>query len=154
MPITYPQINGNRYDFSSVQITVAGLKIFGVKSINYKGALDPGEVRGNHAQIIGSTRGKYTAEGSIEIYKLEFSEMVRVLGFLQLGFMEVRFDVDVHYNEPGQDVITDKLRAVRIKSHEDSPAEGNDPSTTKCDLHIGLILPANGPPMHPKQMLL
>jgi hypothetical protein len=152
MPLQYPLINGNAFDFSSVEITIQGAKFFGVKAISYKATLDPGIVRGNRAQVIGTTRGKYDAEGSIELYKLEFNEIVRVLSLLGFGFMEARFNIDVAFAE-GANVAVDRLRTVRLKSHEDTLQEGNDPATVRCDLHIMYLQPNGADPLAPTQML-
>lgn len=157
MPIAYPLINGNRYDFSSVELNVAGALFNGVKEITYSQTLEPGIVRGNRAQVIGRTRGPLDAEGNLTLYKLEFQSLIAALQVLGAptgaGFMEVPFDVVVNYAEVGQPVITDTLRGCRIKKYEDTGAEGGEAIATSVDLHIMLILSGGLPPIAGKQLL-
>lgn len=157
MPIAYPLVNGNRYDFSSVEIRVAGALFNGVKEVTYSQTLEPGIVRGNRAQVIGRTRGPLDAEGNLTLYKLEFQALIQALQLLgaptQAGFMEVPFDVVVNYAEVGQPVIQDTLRGCRIKKYEDTGSEGGEPIATSVDLHIMLILSGDLPPIAGKQLL-
>ena len=139
-----PQVNGNRYSFASIDFQLLGKRYFGVKSINYSDGLDPGEVRGTAPQLLGRTKGKYSAEGSMELYEAEFSDFVAALlsagpslGFIDsVGFMEIPFEVSVSYAEENSPTITDTLVACRIKKVDKSRAEGTDPLTVKLDLHI------------------
>ena len=139
-----PQVNGNRYSFASIDFQLLGKRYFGVKAINYSDGLDPGEVRGTAPQLIGRTKGKYSAEGSIEIYEAEFADFAAALlaagpnlGFTNsVGIMEIPFEVSVSYAEENSPTITDTLVACRVKKIDKSRSEGTDPTTVKLDLHI------------------
>lgn len=156
MTIQYPLINGNRYDWSSAEINVAG-RLINVKEITYSQTLEPGIVRGNRAQVVGRTRGPLDAEGNMVLYKLEFQELIAALQALGAstgaGFMEQSFDVVANYAEAGSPVITDTLRGCRLKKHEDTGSEGGEPLAVSCDLHIMMILPGGLPPIAGKQLL-
>jgi hypothetical protein len=128
----------------------SGVKYHGVKSITYRHNLDPGVLRGNRAGLIGRTRGTYTAEGSVEFYRAEYEQFLSSLtggglgAFVNApGYMEAIFDITVSYSEAFSPLLTDKLIACRLKSAENSHAEGNDPLTVKCDLSI-MYLVENG----------
>lgn len=138
--MNYPLINGHRYDWSSVRITIDGIPYTGVKSINYRQTMTPGLMRGTRAQPTGRTRGQYEPEGSIEIYKEDYQEIIKALSKNgALGYMEVSFPILVQYSSGILAPITDTLTGCRIASDEDSPSEGADPFTVNCDLSVMLV---------------
>jgi hypothetical protein len=155
MPISYPLINGARFDFSSVEISVGGRLFNGVKSLKYSQTLEPGLVRGNRSQVLGRTRGPLDSEGSIELYRLEFQDLIATLAMLRpgVGYMEAPFDITATYSEIGSSVVTDRLQGCRIKKHENSGQEGGDALTVACDLHIMMVLPGGVAPIGGKQLL-
>lgn len=132
----YPLINGHRYDFSSIDFryqTPTGVMVrtVGIKEISYSDSLEPGKVRGNHAQNVGRTRGEYSAEASITLYKQEFDEMIALMG---TGYGEKYFDISVSYAEAGSPTKTDLVTGNRIKRVENSGSEGNEALIVKVDL--------------------
>ncbi len=129
----YPLVNGNRHDYSSVEINVNSRIFTGVSEVSYSDALEPGKIRGTSAMKNGRTRGEYDPDGSITLYKSEFQELIAALG---AGYMEVSFPIVVHYQEPGSPIITDRLIGCRIKKAEDSHKEGSEALVVKCDLDI------------------
>lgn len=143
-----PLINGNRYSFASIELRLLGQRYYGVKSINYSDSLEPGEVRGTDPQLIGRTRGKYSADASIEMYLREFDDFSSKLASLAAsvglpsatGYMEVPFDVIVSYAEDGAPVITHEIIGARIKKSDHSNTEGSDAISVKNDLHVMVIV--------------
>ncbi len=150
--ISYPMINGNRFDFSSVQFTIAGVTFNGVADVNYKHALKPGELRGTRSKMIGRTRGKYEASGDITLFKSEFQQLVTLLGSQGLGYMETSFDIIVTYNELGNVPVTDTLVGCRITDDSDSGKEGGDPTQVKLELNIMYMLRNGVSPLALTQM--
>lgn len=134
---TVPLVNGNRYDFASIELRIRGQIFTGFKEISYSHKLEPGEVRGSAAQPIARTRGEYSAEGSLTLYRQEYDELVAVLGD---GFMETEFEGTVTHAERGQPTITDRLVGVRIKSDDSSYSQGADALEVKLDLSIMYLL--------------
>lgn len=131
--VNYPDINGNRYGWSSIEIGVAGNITLGVKDINYENALEPGEVRGTKSYKLGRTRGELKSTASLTMYKLEWLQMIRNFG---PGYMEYVFDVTVSYADTGQPTTTDIIVGCRIKKHADEPKQGSEPATVKIDLDV------------------
>jgi len=129
----YPLINGHRYSYASIELDRNGKKFYGHKEISYSQDLEPGEVRGAHAQLLGRTKGELKAEGSLTTYLEEWQELLDSLGD---GYMEQAFDITVSYAEDGRPTVTDKLRGCRIKKVEESHSQGTDGLTMKIDLHI------------------
>lgn len=147
MPVSYPDINGVRFDWSSVDIKIGGvLRPIGVKSIEYSHRLEPTKVRGNHAQPIGRTRGEYEAEGSITLFKAEAQLLRDALEALPPaggGYMEKAFEIVVSYADTGQVTVTDTLVGCRIKSEADSHSQGADPLEESIELDV-MCLKKNG----------
>ena len=151
-PIAYPLINGHRYDWSSAEINVDGQLFNGITELTYSHSLEPGELSGNRAQVIGRTRGKYRAEGSVTFAKLEYHELTRKLG---PGYMERSFDITVHYqaSSDATDIVTDLLRGCRIKKAENSHSEGEEPLVVACDLSIMYLIENGILPLDARQFL-
>jgi hypothetical protein len=134
------KINGIVYDYSSIEISIAGLPYQGVTEINYSDSLEPGSLRGTGALKRGRSRGMYDAEGSFSIYKEDYEPIKRALSALGLGgFMVTPFLITVTYRELGQGniLITDTIEGCRIKKNDSSNSSGNaDPSLHKVDLDV------------------
>lgn len=147
--IQFPTINGVRHDHSSVEIVIDGVLFNGVKDVSWKHSLEPGEVKGNSANVTGRTRGSYKAEGEITLYEAESSALIAALDAkglaLGMGFMEVPFDVLVTRAENFMPPITSKLSACRITSTDHSSSEGGDALVVKHSLHVMLVQEGIGP---------
>jgi hypothetical protein len=99
MPIGYPFANGDRFDASSIELTLNAKKYIGVKRIAYRQARNPGLVYGLSAQPLGKTRGTYAVEGTIQIYREEFQDLCVDLQQLAVGLLEANFLCTVTYSE-------------------------------------------------------
>lgn len=130
-------INGKQFDYYSIQVIIDAIPHGGVKSVDYSHSLDPGEGRGTRSQIVLRSRGKYSADGSIEVYKAEYQQIITALG---PGYMERAFDVVVAYAELGMPIITDVLKSCRIKKDADSNNDDGGLSSVKADLHVMYVL--------------
>jgi len=135
---SYPEVNGLRPDYSSVEINASGRTIVGVKSISYGHGLEPGEVRGTGAQLNGRTRGQYKAKNcSMTLYRAEADELREALG---AGYMERAFEIVIHIAERDQPTATDRLVGARIVDESDEMEEGSEALTTKFELHVMTVL--------------
>ena len=134
--INYPEINGCRYDFSSIECDANGVVLKGYEGISYSDKCEPGEARGTHQQALGDTPGEYSAEGSLEMFKLEHQALIESLGN---GYMRRKFNIMVSYGNDGDPLLTDELLGCRIKSGEDGHQKGSDPLKVKVGLWIRLI---------------
>lgn len=133
MATSYPKINGQKFDFSSVEIDIAGIIYIGVTELSYTHTLEPGILRGTRAEKLGRTRGEYDAEGSVTIYKDTWNEIRNALGD---GYLETSFDITATYAEDDEEIQVDKLFGVRITSVETAPSQGTDPITVDLELDI------------------
>ena len=133
------QINGNRYSFTSVSVSMNGLDVpRGVfKSINYSGEQTPGEVEGNQVVSVGLTTGYGKGAGDFEMLLSDFDDMAAQLtNNGQLPLMAVDFDIAAVYSVNDIDVRSDMLRGVRMTRVESSNQTGTDASTVKATLYI------------------
>ena len=136
MPAQYPDINGVRFDYSCVTVSLNAKSFRGIKSVNYNDSLEPGDVFGTGAQRIGRTRGQYKADGSIEFYEEEWRDFLASIP-KGVGTMEVVFPVSVAYaRRQGDPTHEDKLIGCRIKKIDDARQEGTEALTVKVDLDI------------------
>jgi hypothetical protein len=145
-----PLINGNRYSFASIEFRIPQIgarRYIGLKAINYTDDLQPGDVYGTAPQKIGRTNGKSAPTANMEIYALEFDDLVQNLvasavarGYPpNVGFMQVSFDIIVAYADIGAPVIVDTIFGARITKPDKQRQEGSDPLSVRCDLNIMAI---------------
>lgn len=139
-PANFPLINGVEYSWSSAYINILGVNYQGIKSISYRHSLEPTELRGTRAQAYARTRGKYTAEGSIEIYRGAFEDIATAIHALGLGLLEASFLITTQYQEGLSAPVTDTLVGVRMKNMDFSGSEDGEALVVKADLHMMYLL--------------
>jgi hypothetical protein len=135
--MNYPMVNGHRYSFSSIEVDLDGRQHVGWSAVNFTDTLEPGIVRGTHAQILGRTRGDYTCEASLTGYVEEINEFLADLGD---GWMERIFDVTVTFAEANGPTHTVEIRQCRIQSIAHAHAQGTDPLSVDMTLHPLVII--------------
>ena len=153
MPL-YPDINGLRFDFSSVSFSFSALPlnpVVGVQAIDYKYKLQPGEVRGTAPQVIGRTRGKYESDCTVTLFKAEEDLLIGAVEGIAavsgaLGFMEQPFDITVVYADYLQAPITDQIVGARIMTVTQGHKSGADALVSKVEMNTMYVLPNNRVP--------
>ena len=137
MPIEYPLINGDRYDFASIVFHINGDVVLGVKEISYKNSRERGELRGTSPQKLGRTRGTYKAEASATLFRREFDELIKKLGD---GYMEIVFPITISYANDEQPLVTDTIVGCTINEDDHSNSSGTDPTEVKLTFDPMYIL--------------
>jgi len=140
----YPLINGTYPDFASIEIKIRGTHYIGLTEISYSDTLEAGEVRGTHAQKLGTTTGQYSAEASMTMLRPEFDDLIQRLG---PGYKQVAFDIVINYRPPGGAMITDKIIGARITSTEISASQGSDPVSVSVTLAPNHLILNGVPPL-------
>lgn len=147
LPIpSYPAVNGQRTDFTSIILGINGAPIPGITEINYGQELKGGEVRGTPIQPIGYTPGQLKPKADFTILQLEWNLLIPVLAQLASGtpisgYMQARVDITVQYVLPGTfAVITDVLRGCRVSNHEMSNKSGTDALMEKVELELFYVI--------------
>jgi hypothetical protein len=149
-PISYPLVNGNRYSFVSIEAWIAGIPILGITSINYEDKLDPGIVKGTSMNMLGTTAGDRTSTCDVEMYRLEWDNLMVGLAAAGLGgYGLARFDIMVSYSEAlGLAISKDLILGCRITNAAASNQKGNDPTTIKLTI-LPTSIEMNGLPIAP-----
>lgn|GEM_PF-3734371 len=136
--LTYPNINGHRFQPASCEITIAGLRIIGIGELNYDDSLEPGELRGTTPYLIGTTAGIYKASGDMTMPELEWAILMAKLG---PGYGEVRHLIQVMMFEPGTQASKHELVGTRIKKVGNAiKTDSADGLMVKLELHPMYIL--------------
>ena len=153
MAIQYPLINGNRHDFSSIEVNLNGEIFRGFHSINYSRTRTRTDVRGNHPDPLGKTRGTTEYSGDCELYLAEWNQFINDIG---VGYGDYFFTVTASYTAPPAfDPNQDVLLGCTIDSTEVSQSQSGDPLMRKFNLRPVKILfngiddaapPLNGSP--------
>lgn len=129
--VPYPLINGTRYDFASIEARFNNLIVLGFKELTFKNALEPGEVFGASAQLLGHTLGQYKPEAGFTMFKSEYDDFILSLGD---GYMTIRFDIIASFNNDGEPMSDVEIHGARIKSEEESHSAGTDALVVKVEL--------------------
>lgn len=132
-------VNGNRYDFSSVQANFGPLSFDTIQAIQYEESLEPGIMRANSSKKQGRTRGEHDATGSITLIKEDVPALQALLAALgQGGWGEAVWDITVTYSaalvDPNPTV--DVLIGCRITSISDDHSIGGDVLVQELSLDI------------------
>lgn len=150
MPVpAFPDVNGVKTSYCSIELVLRGVRLKGVKSINYRESHEIGKIRGISSHPIGRTRGMVDFEGDIELYHSEWLMLLPILtnGGL-VGFAEVSSPVSITYSElpvaPAYETVQDILEGVRLHSPESSAAEGVEAQVIKLSMSIMNILWGRG----------
>src|SRR5258708_28906 len=167
MPLSYPLINGNRSDWYSIQFFARGTqRILGLTALGYDLVKVPGKVYGASSQRVGGTRGVFDVENAfIELYKEDLQDLLSYLigipggtslgatvsdalartnlPVAPVGFMEVRFAIQVAYQEAfaagalnSTNLILDNLTGCQIMRVGQSHAQGSDPLKSRVELDV------------------
>lgn len=140
----YPNVQGVECDFTSLEINVDSEKfewLEGLKALSWSEELEPGEVRGRRAHVIGTTRGEYKAEGSLELFFKEANEFISHLSdSAGNGWGEKYFTLTLTYSEVGLTQQNVVLEGCRVKKSDDSQEQGSDPLATKFDLFVTMVV--------------
>ena len=157
--IPYPAINGNYYEFSSIELNVPGYPvsppyggILALQSIDYDDNMEHGELRGAAPNLLALTKGKYMAAGKLKVPKLESDTFLSVIATAAaslptpMGYMQFSgLTITVSYYEPSlmPKPIIDRLFGFTLKKNADSHKVGQDPLYVEHDFRL-FMLSRNG----------
>lgn len=142
IPVNNPIINGYRFSWASIVLSVAGSDQPGVKSISYKNAIARSEARGSGRQRLGMTAGNYTPEASFAMLLEEWENFKSTLD--QSGpWMDQPFDITVSFTE-GSNLRVDVITGCRVKSEAKDYSNGTDALEVKVELDVSGTITSNG----------
>jgi hypothetical protein len=142
-----PLINGRRFSFASIEITLTGPtgpEVFAdIDEISYSEDLEFEFRRGTSKIPLGSTSGVWTPqEGSMSMGKSTASQFLAQLG---PGWLGINLLILIAFQDEGEPLCTDAL-TVRLKGPEDTHATG--PEALKQVIKFMPVIPIvrNGVP--------
>ena len=141
MSVSFPTVNGKAFSFASVTLRANGIPFRAVKGVDYSSALERQKLYGTDRQAFGRTGGQYKGEASLEIWREQYGDFIESLGD---GFMEVEFDVEVQFQEDGQDMQEAFLPSVCIAKGSTSMTNSADGLSVKIELDVLLPIIENG----------
>lgn len=131
--ISYPLINGRKYDHSSAEVQLRDKLHTGVTALNWSQSLEPGLVRGTRPEVIARTTGEYEAEGDFSMPLEDYAALIADLGD---GYMAISFNIVANYSNEGQNNTKVELVGCRITGEEGGSEEGGDPAMVEVSLSI------------------
>ena len=150
MPInqpSYPDINGKRYQFASIQFFFPNYpgQIFGLQAIDYDETMEIGELRGTSPDLLGQTTGKSSFKGTLTLPKVESDNLLvaiesaataspdpltgNIQGYLQF----VTPVVTISYQDYNQPFIFDQIFGLRLIKSADTHKTGQEALYVKYD---------------------
>ncbi len=138
----FPMVNGKSYDFSSIESSAPLVGIFReVSEINYSDNVEPGELRAGLPWVIATSRGEYSAEGSLVMSKQAHVWLVQKVDDLSTGagIYDYEFPFTVVYGRFGMPTIKDSLHVCRLIGADASNASGGDPSMVNVPMHVTAV---------------
>jgi hypothetical protein len=151
-------VNGTAYDNSDIEIRIGLLGTPGklypmVKSLNYKGKLEPGKARGTGAVVRQRSKGVYDADGDCEIYEGHPTDPD------EAGAIQLRADLGDGYlgktivitvtrggGTNGLPVTVDTIPYGCLTGDDASSQEGGEPAASKFGIFIQKPILRNGVP--------
>lgn len=134
-------VNGTRYGFVDIKISIDGADTIELLSIDYSDTIERGEVRGTRQQMIGMTRGDYKAEASFKLTKESYTALIALMGS---GYGNRMFSIVVQYANDSEPLVTDEIVGCKIKSAKDSHSKGTDGLETEVELDVIKGIVRNG----------
>ena len=117
-------INGNQYDWESVEIQLPNGVAVGVTEINYDDERPIEPRYGKGATPRGYGRKNYKATGSMTLDKDEFERLREELG--GSVYNPSPFSIIVSYANPDQSAVTDTLPDCKVTKTGTSGKQGDD----------------------------
>src|SRR5262245_13059932 len=115
LPILYPDINGVRHSWVSINLVFGIHIILGITALNYGRTRERSYVYGTSPDPLGKARGRNAYKGDIEVFLSEW-DLISSLP----GYGDLSFPIVVNYSANGVDIITDILEGCTIDSSEAS----------------------------------
>lgn len=137
------RVNGNQYEWGSIVIKIDGDEYHGTTAVNHSQKRERTKAygTGRHHAPRGRTRGKYSAEGKLTMWKSSAQALRQALansvGTNSYG--DKVFQVVIQYIETDETPITEELVDCVIASEDASHEENTDPLKEEIGLDVMYI---------------
>lgn len=141
-------INGQMYDWASIELGIAGMPIVSFTSIDYEDSQDVKKVFGRGRKAVGYAKGNLESSGKCSLHREAFEILEAAVPLLALalgvpGAMTL-YDlppvpVTVTYGNRDKPTIKDVLKGVKFKSKKSSMSQNDEAAEVEMDLEIDEI---------------
>lgn len=131
-------INGNLYDWESVEISLPNGVAVGIQEISYSDERPIEPVYGKGAVPRGYGRKNYKASGSLTLDKDEFERLRSAQG--GTVYNKTPFSISAAYANDDQDTVTDTLPDCMV-TKADTSAKQEDDNTGQVKLDFVVLSP-------------
>lgn len=140
-------INGNQYDWESIEIQLPSGSAVGITEISYSDERPVEGRYGKGGKPRGYGRKNYKASGSVTLDRDEAERLRKALGG---SFYKTQpFVISVSYGNDGQKTVTDKLPDVMITKTDTSGKQDDDNAgVMKLDFNILSPIEWDGTPAY------
>lgn len=118
-------INGKRYSWEDITITLPTGVIVGIKDIDYGDKKEFEALYGKGSDPVAYGAGNYSAQGKMKVTREEFDKL-NYYAVASRGFYNIRpFPVTVAYSNEDRPVSTDVLKSCKFTERSWKGAEGD-----------------------------
>lgn len=141
-------INGQMYDWASIELGIAGMPIVSFTSIDYEDSQDVKKVFGRGRRAVGYAKGNLEASGKCSLHREAFEILERAVPQIAqaLGVRNAQtlYDlppvpVTVTYANRDKPTIKDVLKNVKFKSRKAAMSQNDEAAEVEMDLEIDEI---------------
>ena len=134
-------VNKTPYDFGTITLDImyegsAALSIEGVEEINYSDSVERAALRGTARKVLARTDGEYDGEGSMNVYRYAYRQLVDFARAKGLGIYDLEFDVVVTYAYRDDPVTVDRLVSCKFTSRDMSNQRGADATMVTLEFSL------------------
>ena len=134
-----PEINGVVYNWSNLQVNIAGTLVTGITKINYKDEQEIESVYGAGQRPIGRGYGRITSSAGITLLRDEVEAIRASSGTGRLQDIP-SFDIIVQFLPvDGKKIITHRIRGAQFKNDGVDASEGDTGNSIEFELVVSQI---------------
>ena len=134
-------VNKTPFDFGTIEFDImyqgqSAVKIEGAEEINYSDSVERAALRGTGRKVVARTDGEYDGEGSVNIYRYAYKQLVDFARTQNVGIYDLEFDITVTYAYRDDPVTVDRLVGCKFTSRDFSNSRGPDATVVTLEFSL------------------
>lgn len=143
--MAFPVFNGNAPSWADLRMTIehdgATFETPMFSALDWSDKVEPTDVYGQGATKLGTTKGRYSAEGKVTFYLTAAAAVYTSLAAVNSSITEVRFDLIGSWKARADDDPTRvELQGCRLVDRNGSNSNSGDAATVEHTLNVTKIL--------------